>query len=87
VISTHEVFGEKGVFCKGKLVALVCDGRLFIKPTVAGRACLRTVTEATPYEPDGQYLLVPANRCSNAEWLARLFKHSSAELSSIEKGE
>ena len=36
-IIAKKMFGEFGVYCNDKIVALVCDNQLFIKPTKAGR--------------------------------------------------
>lgn len=38
VVSARKMFGEYGVYCDGKMVTLVCDDQLFVKPTAAGRA-------------------------------------------------
>lgn len=36
IVSAKKMFGEYGFFCDGKMVALVCDDQLFVKPTLAG---------------------------------------------------
>jgi TfoX/Sxy family transcriptional regulator of competence genes len=48
-IRTRKMFGEYALYCDDKVVALVCDNQLFIKPTSAGRVLLGTVVEAPPY--------------------------------------
>src|SRR5260221_2064822 len=48
-VSARKMFGEYGVYCDGKMVALVCDDQLFVKPTASGRAHVGNVTEAPPY--------------------------------------
>jgi TfoX/Sxy family transcriptional regulator of competence genes len=35
------MFGEYGLYSSGKMVALVCDDALYVKPTAAGRAFIR----------------------------------------------
>ena len=37
-VSAKKMFGEYGLFCDGKMVALVCGDELFIKITPAGKA-------------------------------------------------
>ena len=37
-ISYRKMFGEYAVYCKGKVVALICDDQLFVKQTKAGKA-------------------------------------------------
>ena len=43
------MFGEYGIYSNNKLFALVCDNKLFIKPTEAGRNFIKDVVEAPPY--------------------------------------
>ncbi len=37
-IRHKKMFGEFALYCDEKVVALICDNQLFIKPTVEGRA-------------------------------------------------
>ena len=52
------MFGEYAVYVGDRVVALVCDDQLFIKPTNAGRALLASPTEAPPYPGASNYLLI-----------------------------
>ncbi len=36
-VRAKKMFGEYGIFCNDKMVAMVCDDLLFVKPTEAGR--------------------------------------------------
>lgn len=38
--SARKMFGEYALYVDGKVVALVCDDQLFVKPTAPGRALL-----------------------------------------------
>ncbi len=49
-VRARAMFGEYALYLDGKVVGLVCDDTLFVKPTEAGRALLGTPTEAPPYE-------------------------------------
>jgi len=49
-VSLRKMFGEYAVYCDGKVVALVCDNQLFVKPSESGRALLGEITETPPYE-------------------------------------
>ncbi|NLF52771.1 MAG: competence protein TfoX, partial [Leptolinea sp.] len=40
MLTARKMFGEYAIYCEGKIVALVCDDQLFIKPTAAARAFL-----------------------------------------------
>ena len=48
-LSYRKMFGEYALYLDGRVVALVCDNMLFVKPTDAGRALLDAVEEALPY--------------------------------------
>lgn len=48
-ISTKKMFGEHALYVDDKLVALICDNQVFVKPTDEGRQLLGSVTEASPY--------------------------------------
>ena len=43
------MFGEYGIWSDGKIFALICDNKLFIKPTEAGRAYFKDVVEVPAY--------------------------------------
>ena len=48
-LTYRKMFGEYALYLDGRVVALVCDNELFVKPTGAGRAVLGEVAEAPPY--------------------------------------
>jgi len=37
-VTARRMFGEYALYCDGRMVALVCEDKLYIKPTTAGRA-------------------------------------------------
>ena len=49
VVHAKAMFGEYGLYCDGKMVAMVCDDQLFVKPTAGGRAFAGLVDERPPY--------------------------------------
>jgi TfoX/Sxy family transcriptional regulator of competence genes len=48
-ISTRAMFGEYAVYCDGRIVALICNNQLFLKPTPGALAVLPEATLAPPY--------------------------------------
>jgi TfoX/Sxy family transcriptional regulator of competence genes len=48
-ITAKSMFGEYGIFSGRKIIALICDNKLFIKPTESGRSFIKDVVEAPPY--------------------------------------
>jgi TfoX/Sxy family transcriptional regulator of competence genes len=48
-ISARKMFGEFALYVDSKVVALVCDDTLFVKPTVPGKALLGATDDQPPY--------------------------------------
>lgn len=79
-VSAKKMFGEYGIYCDGKMVALVCDDQLFVKPSAGGRAYLGTVQEASPYPGAKPCFLIGGERWEDAAWLAELLRITTREL-------
>ena len=73
------MFGEFGLYCDGKLVALICDDQLFVKPTEGGRAFIGEVVEAPPY-PGAKPSLLIGDRVEDPQWLSELVRITAREL-------
>lgn len=70
-ITAKKMFGEYGVFSDKKIFALICDNKLFIKPTEAGRAFIGDVVEAPPY-PGAKNSFLIEDKLEDREWLSQL---------------
>ena len=70
--STRRMFGEAALYLGPKLVALVCDDRLFLKSTDPGRALLPEAEEAPPYPGAKPHLVVPEDLWEEPGFLPRL---------------
>ncbi|MCE1255722.1 MAG: TfoX/Sxy family protein [Anaerolineae bacterium] len=81
-VSGRKMFGEYGIFCDGKMAALVCDDQLFVKPTPGGRAFIGEdqIEEAPPYPGAKPCLLIDGDKWENAEWLSELVLITTREL-------
>jgi TfoX/Sxy family transcriptional regulator of competence genes len=79
-VSYKKMFGEYGLYCGGKMVASVCDDKLFVKPTVRGRAYIGDVVEASPYPGAKPSFLISAEKCEDGTWLSELIKITTEEL-------
>lgn len=77
-LTWKKMFGEYALYVEDKLVALICDNQLFVKPTVAGRALVR-VDEASPYPGAKPHLRVTAE-VDEPDALRRLLLATAAEL-------
>jgi TfoX/Sxy family transcriptional regulator of competence genes len=73
------MFGEYGLYSDGKIMALVCDNQLFIKPTKAGRTYIETVFEYPPYQGAKPYFLID-DRLENKDWISELIRITVEEL-------
>lgn len=79
-ISAKKMFGEYAIYCNDKVVALVCDDMLFIKPTVSGKSFLGLTDEQPPYPGAKNYYLVSGDLWEDSQWLSELIKVTQEEL-------
>jgi len=78
-ITAKKMFGEYGVYSDGKIFALICDNKLFIKPTEAGRDFIGNVVEAPPYTGAKSSFLIE-DKIEDREWLSELVRITVKEL-------
>ena len=78
-VSARKMFGEYAIYHKEKLVALVCDNQLFVKPTHAGREFIGEVVEAPPY-PGAKPSFLIGDQVEDQEWLGQLIRLTEKEL-------
>jgi TfoX/Sxy family transcriptional regulator of competence genes len=70
-VTCKKMFGEYGLYFDNKLFGLVCDNKLFIKPTQAGRAYIIDVVEASPYDGAKPSFLIE-EKLDDRDWLKKL---------------
>ncbi len=78
-MSFRKMFGEYALYCEGKVVALVCDNQVFVKPTGPGVAWVGAVTEGFPYPGAKPWLLI-GEALDDREWFARLIRLTADAL-------
>ncbi|MBK7425987.1 MAG: TfoX/Sxy family protein [Saprospiraceae bacterium] len=78
-ITAKKMFGEYGIYSDEKLFGLICDNKLFIKPTNSGRKFIENVVEAPPYEGAKPSFLIK-DKLEDSEWLSELVRISLNEL-------
>jgi TfoX/Sxy family transcriptional regulator of competence genes len=78
-ITAKKMFGEYGIYSDAKLFGLVCNNKLFIKPTNSGREFIGNVVEAPPYEGAKPSFLIE-DKIEDSEWLSELVRISLIEL-------
>ncbi|MCF8379429.1 MAG: TfoX/Sxy family protein [Bacteroidales bacterium] len=78
-ITYRNMFGEYVVYSDGKLFGLVCNNKLFIKPTEAGRAFIKDVVEAPPYTGAKACFLI-GEKIEDRQWISQLVRITLKEL-------
>lgn len=81
-VSFRHMFGGTTLYSKGKVVALICDNQLFVKPTDAGRSYIGDVTEAPAYEGSKNFFLIE-DEIDDADWLTELISVTERELPNL----
>ena len=78
--SHRKMFGEYALYLDAKVVALVCDNQLFVKPTDAGRALLGPdAATGFPFPSAKPYFQV-SDLIDEREVLARLLRVTAEAL-------
>ena len=78
-VTARKMFGEYALYCDEKVVALVADNQMFVKPTDAGRAFAKGIPEAPPY-PGAKPCLLVQEKVDDREWLSELVRITTAAL-------
>jgi len=78
-ISSKKMFGEYGLYADQKIFALVCDNKLFIKATEAGKQFIGNVVEASPY-PGAKPSFLIEEQIEDREWISELVRITAAAL-------
>ncbi len=78
-ISYRKMFGEYALYSRNKVVALICDDQLFIKPTEAGKSFIGEVVESPPY-PGAKLAFLIQDQIEDNEWLTQLITLIEEEL-------
>src|SRR5438874_11807405 len=68
-VRARKMFGEYALYCDEKVVALICDDILFVKPTDAAQNFTDDSTLAPPYPGAKNYYAVADDKLSSSEWL------------------
>lgn len=73
IISAKKMFGEYGIYSNEKLFGVICDNKLFIKPTEEGAAFIGNPTEIPAYEGAKPSFLIE-EKLEDVKWLSELVK-------------
>lgn len=78
-LSSRKMFGEFAIYGSGKVVALVCDNQLYVKPTDAGRRFIGVPVESPAY-PGAKPSFLISNGLDDPAWLRNLIELTTADL-------
>ena len=78
-ITCRAMFGGHTLYCEGKVVALICDNQLFVKPTKAGKLFIGNVVEAPAY-PGARLSFLIEEQLEDKEWISSLITLTEKEL-------
>lgn len=84
-VRIRKMFGEYALYCDNKVVALICDDKLYVKPTNIGKSFLGSVTEAPPYPGSKPFFYIDEEYWENREWLTELIEKTAEEVPVIKK--
>jgi DNA transformation protein and related proteins len=83
-VRAKKMFGEYALYCEEKVVALVCNNRLFVKITPAGKVLLgEHYEEGIAYPGAKPSLLIGVDELENSERLCELVRTTAAALPPI----
>ncbi|MGV3491533.1 MAG: TfoX/Sxy family protein [Devosia sp.] len=80
-VSARKMFGEYGVYCDGRIVALICNDQFYLKPTPEGRAFLGDAVDEQPaYDGAKPSFRIAGERWDDVDWMVELVRVTTAAL-------
>lgn len=79
-IAARKMFGEYALYVGPKVVALICDDQLFLKPTKVGKMVLGEPVEGFAYPGAKASFLISAENWDDADWLCDLIHKTESEV-------
>jgi TfoX/Sxy family transcriptional regulator of competence genes len=78
-LSARKMFGEYALYLDGKVVALVCDDQLFLKPTAGALSALPDCPQGHPY-PGAKLHLLVTDALDDPDQIVTTLKAIAADL-------
>ncbi len=76
----RKMFGEYAVYLNEKVVGFVCNDKLFVKPTEAGREYIGEPEEAPAYPGSKMYFYISTDLWEDREWITELIVRTADAL-------
>ncbi|MEI7620779.1 MAG: TfoX/Sxy family protein [Candidatus Falkowbacteria bacterium] len=72
-IKSRKMFGEYALYCNGKVVALICNDKLYVKITAEGKCFVAdSYCEGYAYKGARVSMLISEDKIDDSEWLSQL---------------
>jgi DNA transformation protein len=79
-VRTRKMFGEYALYYQDVVVGFICDNKMFLKDTAAGRRLLVNPVYGKVYQGSKDYLLLDNDTLGDEELFALLVAETKAEL-------
>ncbi|MGD2071096.1 MAG: TfoX/Sxy family protein [Gemmatimonadota bacterium] len=79
-VTFKRMFGEFGLYSRGTFIGVICDNRLFLKPTGGGRTFLGERVDEAPAYPGAKPSFRIGDRIDDRAWLSELVRITAREL-------
>jgi TfoX/Sxy family transcriptional regulator of competence genes len=79
-IDARPMFGEFGIFYKGKMFGLICDNTFFIRVTESGSQIAGRIGRGYPYPGAKPAYKISAAKMNDRDWLFELIEATADEL-------
>jgi TfoX/Sxy family transcriptional regulator of competence genes len=79
-VRSRAMFGEYGLYCDEKIVALICNDTLFIKPSDVSSEFFSDASLAPPYQGAKDYYAVSTEWMDDDAWLRKVVQETADAL-------
>jgi DNA transformation protein len=80
-VKARKMFGEYALYCEGKVVALICNDRLYVKITEQGKKFIADYyCEGHAYKGARVSMIIDEDKIDDSEWLCELISVTAANL-------
>jgi DNA transformation protein len=80
-VRVRKMFGEYALYCNDKVVALICNNRLFVKITAEGKKFVGgEYLEGYAYKGAKASILIDEDKIDDSDWLSELIKITAYNL-------
>jgi TfoX/Sxy family transcriptional regulator of competence genes len=79
-VSAKPMFGEYGLYFKGKFFGVICDDTLFVKVTEAGSQLAGRIGQGAPYPGAKPAFKISSTKMDDRKWLTHLVEVTADAL-------